>query len=241
MKCKLIILTISLSVFSILGSACGKEVASDNMVKKESVSQKTVQKSKEIADIFGENLIPKEQKNYYKKYFTQEFAESRNDDISDWKDKEGNWCYPAGYQITWIPSDDEKMAAQQFPEELLADMSTDELYQFIMRAHGQWAQLAFDTYAYALSSYYFYYNFIAELMQRVDCAEVVHKYYAQTTDDDVKRYSKKSRASYSDPSDTEKQELFQLMEGMEWFFLYKEGKSVPDERVFGLDQLKPEN
>lgn len=236
MKNKILILTIVFSVFSILFSACGKEVASNHIGKKEKVSQKTVQINKDIADIFGENLIPKEQKNYYKKYFTKEFAESRNDNISDWKDKEGNWCYPAGYKITWIPSDDEKMAAQQFPEELLADMSTDELFQFIMKAHGQWAQLAFDTYAHALSSYYSYYNFVAELMNRGDCAAIVHKYYAQATDNDVKRYSKVSRASYSDTNDTEKQELFQLMEGMEWFFLYKDGKSVPDESVFGSFQ-----
>ncbi len=234
MKCKLIILTITLSVVTILCSACGKEAASNNLIKEEEPSIKSVKKDRDIVDIFGENLIPKEQKNYYKKYFTKEFTESRNDEISDWKDEEGNWCYPAGYKITWVPSDDEKMAAQQFPEELLADMETDELYQFIMEAHGQWFQSAFETYASSLSCYCSYYNFIAELMRREDCAEVVHKYYSQFTNDDLKRYSKMNRISYSDASETEKQELFQLTEGMEWFFLYKDGKSVPDEGVFGL-------
>lgn len=240
MKYKLIILATALSIVTILCSACGKKAASDDLVKAEEPSRKPVHESEDIADIFGENLIPKEQRDYYKKYFTEEFAESRKDDISDWKDKEGNWCYPAGYKITWIPSDDKKMAAQQFPEEMLADMSTDELYQFIMKAHGWWAQSAFDTYVYSLSSYYSRYNFIAELMQREDCSEVVHKNYAKVTDDDVKRYSKMSCTSYSDTSETEKQELFQLMEGMEWFFLYRDGKSVLDEGVFGLDQLQPD-
>lgn len=58
----------------------------------------------------------------------------RKDNISDWKDSDGNWCYPKDYEIQWIPSDDEVMAAQQFPQEMLDAMSTDELYRFIRKA-----------------------------------------------------------------------------------------------------------
>lgn len=233
-KYKIVLLASALCMIAFFATSCEKKTPANSQINTE-IPEERVQADDDTVE---ELLVSEEERDYYKKYFTDDFSKNRIDNISDWKDKEGNWCYPAGYKITWIPSDDETMAAQQFPEELLADMSTDELYQFIMKAHGQWAQSAFDTYVSSLSSYYSRYNFIAELMQREDCAEVVHKYYSKITDDDVKRYSKMSLISYSDTSKTEKQELFQLMEGMEWFFLYKDGKSVPDDRVFGLNQLQ---
>lgn len=237
MKYKSIVLVSTLLIVTTVFSACGSTSSLNNKNKTKETPTIAEQSNDEIANIFGQKLIPEEQKEYYKKYFTKQFDGIRKDNLSDWKDESGNWCYPADYQITWIPSDDEKMAAQQFPKELLEDMSTEELFQFIRKAHGFWAQSAFENYAIALSGYYSHYNFIAELMQRDDCAEVVHKYYAKATDDDVKQYSKVAHMSYSDKGKTEKQELFQLMEGMEWFFLYKNGESVPDDRVFGTDLL----
>ena len=39
---------------------------------------------------------------------------------------------------------------------------------------------------------------------------------------------------FSDGKKLEKQEQFQLLEGLEWFFQYKEGKSVPDDLTFGM-------
>lgn len=226
-----------LSIVTTVFSACGPTNSLSNQGKTQKAQAVTEQSSNEITDIFGETLLPEEQKEYYKKYFTKQFDGIRKDNLSDWKDEDGNWCYPADYKITWIPSDDEQMAAQQFPGELLEDMSTEELFQFIQEAHGFWAQSAFDSYVVALSGYYSHYNFIAELMQRDDCAEVVHKYYEKAAEDDVKLYSKRSRRSYSNEDKVEKQELFQLLEGMEWFFLYKNGESVPDDLVFGTGLL----
>ena len=170
-------------------------------------------------------------------YGAKKYDKVRRDDISDWKDSDGNWCYPKGYEIQWMPSDDELMASQQFPQELLEDMSTGELYQFIRKAHGFWAQSAFDNYAQMLSYYYCRYNFIAELMRRQDCAEVIHTYYEKTSEDDKKQYSKMASRQFSDGKKLEKQEQFQLLEGLEWFFQYKEGKSVPDDLTFGMQLI----
>ena len=182
-------------------------------------------------------MIPDGERDYYQNYFTKKYDKVRRGDISDWKDSDGNWCYPKGYEIQWMPSDDELMASQQFPQELLEDMSTGELYQFIRKAHGFWAQSAFDNYAQMLSCYYCRYNFIAELMRRQDCAEVIHTYYEKTSEDDKKQYSKMASRQFSDGKKLEKQEQFQLLEGLEWFFQYKEGKSVPDDLTFGMQLI----
>ncbi|MBC8563380.1 hypothetical protein H8704_12240, partial [Lachnospiraceae bacterium NSJ-37] len=42
---------------------------------------------------------------------------------------------------------------------------------------------------------------------------------------------------FSDGKKLEKQEQFQLLEGLEWFFQYKEGKSVPDDLTFGMQLI----
>lgn len=195
------------------------------------------QSGDEIADLLGKKLIPDEERDYYQKYFTEQYDKVRKDNISDWKDSDGNWCYPKDYEIQWIPSDDEVMAAQQFPQEMLDAMSTDELYRFIRKAPGSWSQLAFDSYAQAISYYYCRYNFIAELMRREDCAEVIHTYYEKTPADDVKQYSKTNSVQSTDRKKFAKREQFQLLEGLEWFFLYKDGKAVPDEEAFGMSLI----
>lgn len=195
------------------------------------------QSGDEIADLLGKKLIPDEERDYYQKYFTEQYDKVRKDNISDWKDSDGNWCYPKDYEIQWIPSDDEVMASQQFPQEMLDAMSTDELYRFIRKAPGSWSQLAFDSYAQAISYYYCRYNFIAELMKREDCAEVIHTYYEKTPADDVKQYSKTNSVQSTDRKKLAKREQFQLLEGLEWFFLYKDGKAVPDEEAFGMSLI----
>lgn len=233
-----------LAVGMILGmaitfSACGNVTQGVNSQGADSLDgvksmQKTAEHSKdEIADLLGESLVPDDERNYYQNYFAKKYDKVRRDNISDWKDSEGNWCYPKGYEIQWKPSDDEVMAAQQFPQELLKDISTEELYRLIRKAHGSWSQSALESYAQALSYYYCRYNFIAELMRRKDCAEVIHKCYENTSADDKKLYSKTAHRQFSDQKTQEKQEQFQLLEGLEWFFLFKEGKSVPDDLTFG--------
>lgn len=174
----------------------------------------------------------------YLQYTSDEFAQVRYDDLSQWKDKNGNWCYPKGYRINCIVGDDSVMASQQFPEELLNQMDTEELYRFIMKAPGSWAQSAYDSYLQALSIYYGYYNFFAELMERPDCAQVVYKRYEKYTGDDRKKYSKMSSFMYENKKELVKQERFQLAEGLDWFFLYLDGESVPDDLVFGLKLLE---
>ena len=77
----------------------------------------------------------------------------------------------------------------------------------------------------------------AELMRRQDCAEVIHTYYEKTSEDDKKQYSKMASRQFSDGKKLEKQEQFQLLEGLEWFFQYKEGKSVPDDLTFGMQLI----
>ena len=219
--------------------SCGgnrQEAGSSGMkqsTKTESAGVAEGQSKDEVADVLGKTLIPDEERDYYQNYFAKKYDKVRRDNLSDWKDSEGNWCYPKGYEIQWKPSDDEVMAAQQFPQELLKDISTEELYNLIQKAHGSWSQSAFDSYAQALSYYYCRYDFIAELMRRKDCAEVIHKCYENTSADDKKLYSKTAGRQFSDQKTLEKQEQFQLLEGLEWFFLFKEGKSVPDDLTFG--------
>ncbi len=231
---------------AVLLTACGNNGQDAGSSQKEPVqttesADKTAEQSgDEIADLLGKTLIPDGERDYYQNYFTKKYDKVRRDDISDWKDSDGNWCYPKGYEIQWKPSDDELMASQQFPQELLEDMSTGELYQFIRKAHGFWAQSAFDNYAQMLSHYYCRYNFIAELMRREDCAEVIHTYYEKTSEDDKKQYSKMASRQFSDGKKLEKQEQFQLLEGLEWFFQYKEGKSVPDDLTFGMQLISQE-
>lgn len=51
------------------------------------------QSGDEIADLLGKKLIPDEERDYYQKYFTGQYDKVRKDNISDWKDSDGNWCY----------------------------------------------------------------------------------------------------------------------------------------------------
>lgn len=138
---------------AVIVTACGNNGQDAGSSQKEPVqttesADKTAEQSgDEIADLLGKTLIPDGERDYYQNYFTKKYDKVRRDDISDWKDSDGNWCYPKGYEIQWKPSDDELMASQQFPQELLEDMNTGELYQFIRKAHGFWAQSAFDNYA----------------------------------------------------------------------------------------------
>ena len=245
MRSKLMV-TMAVLSLAVLLTACGNNGQEAGSSQKEpvqtteSADKAAEQSGDEIANLLGKTLIPDEERDYYQNYFTKKYDKVRRDDVSDWKDSDGNWCYPKGYEIQWKPSNDELMASQQFPQELLEDMSTGELYQFIRKAHGFWSQSAFDNYAQMLSYYYCRYNFIAELMRREDCAEVIHTYYVKTSEDDKKLYSKTASRQFSNGKKLEKQERFQLLEGLEWFFQYKEGKSVPDELTFGMRLISQE-
>lgn len=170
----------------------------------------------------------------YETYFIKRYKKYRLDDLAQWKDEKGQWCYPKKYEFVWVPSDVTYMAAQQFPPELLEDMDTEELLSFILEGTKTtvgWGWNSFDNYLMGLSMYYQAYNYIHELMNRADCAQVVHQQYKQYSEQDIKKYSKMSWLG----SDSMEAANFQLIEGLEWFFLTLEGKTVPDEYTYGSE------
>lgn len=165
----------------------------------------------ENPDGMDEYYIPQD----YERYFAEEFAKYRFDDIAEWKDSEGNWCYPKGFDIMMTPSVDSVMAAQQFPKELLEDLDTEELFSFIMQYPGMFMIIAYDDSFHALSTYRSCYNFIDELMSREDCAEVVHRHYETYTEEEREMYSKEGVLANSD---MDAEDRFQLVEAMEMYF-----------------------
>ncbi len=80
--------------------------------------------------------------------------------------------------------------------------------------------------------------FMANLMNREDAAEVVHLYCQKYTKKEVKKYSKCYSHGQRSKSEQEKEGRFQLTEGLEWFFSYKEGKEVPDDQVLGYELME---
>ena len=170
----------------------------------------------------------------YETYFIPRYKKYRLDDLSQWKDEKGQWCYPEEYEFAWVPSDVTQMAPQQFPPELLEDMDTEELLSFILKGEKTtvgWGWNTFDNYLMGLSMYYQAYNYTHELMNRSDCAQVVHQQYRQYSEQDIKKYSK--RFWHGDGS--MEAANFQLVECLEWFFLALEGKGVPDEYIYGSE------
>lgn len=171
--------------------------------------------------------------------FSKEYDSVRHDDISEWKDKKGNYTYPKDYEIdTMVGSEKPSaLASQQMPQELLDEISTEDLYRLIIKAptdYYGWYAPWYDTYLSILVRFYTHYNFIEELMEREDAPEVVHRYYTKYSEKEVEKYSLRSRSQVN----YKKRGRFQLTEGLEWFFLYREGKEVPDYQVLGHDLVK---
>ncbi len=190
-----------------------------------------------------QGLIYETPEEVQSKYFTAEFNDVRHDDITEWKDAKGNYHAPKGYKIACLSSAwfTEQMASQQMPQELLDEISTEELYQLIMNLPVEtWSVSTTNSYLQMTAKYYVYYNFMTDFIQREDSAEVVHRYY--------QKYSKKEKLKYTGNTfmenrgkglkdtqeDLQKQERFQVTEGLEWFFRYKEGKSIPEEEELML-------
>lgn len=211
-----------------------------DIVKAEKTEQET-EREKEIRENFGVFYMSEMGGHpFYEPLFSDKYRLYRFDDVSEWKDARGNWKYPDGFEFKWIPSDKWEMAAQQFPSELMKEMDTEELYGFIMKGVGVFDFYLFDNYLYALGGYYNCYNFIHELMNREDCAQVIHQYYGRYSQEDQKKYSKMNDIS---KNNWEKLDNFQMTEALEWFFLAMAGKEVPDERVYnsGRGEEVPED
>ncbi|MCM1236115.1 MAG: hypothetical protein NC489_39025, partial [Ruminococcus flavefaciens] len=175
-----------------------------------------------------------------KRYDTPELEKVRYNDINEWKDAEGNYHAPKGYKIdysnpNWFA---EEMAAQQMPQELLEEISTEELYQLIMSLPMEglgWEFIIYDTYLQRAANLYLAYNFMTDFMRREDSPQVVHQYY--------QKYSEEDRLDYTgniyvktrkiiEPTDKEefqKQQQFQLTEVLEWVFRYQEEDAIPEE------------
>lgn len=192
---------------------------------------------KTVLESFGVLLTEENMKSTQKIYSLKEYDEVRNNDVSDWKDKQGNYKYPKGYRIACIPPLYRSLVAQQMPKKLLKEISTEELYQLIVNAPGDWRNVSY-MYLGMLASYYEYYNFMKNFMEREDAAEVVHQHYVQYTKEEIEKYSKRYQKGSLYGTERRKRDAFQLTEGMEWFFLYQEGKEVPDEAVLGYETLK---
>ncbi len=189
-------------------------------------AKKTVKEA--LGVLMDENVRIEKQRAY----FSGEYDDVRFDDISEWKDEQGNYQYPKGY--TNEGHDDASLASQQMPQDLLDEISTEELYQLILSLPGDWGHYYYDTYLGMLGAYYMRYNFIENLMEREDAAGVVHQYYQKYTKKEIKKYSKRYNNNNGDSvSERQKEGRFQLTEGLEWFFLYKEGKKVPNYTKLG--------
>lgn len=214
MRKKIIIALSALAVITLAGCAA----KTDNTVEKKAKSAENKTKIELPADEYDGMDKTAYRPQYYKKYFEETYDEERIDDISQWKDADGNWCYPKDYELVCMPSRDEVMARQQFPEELLKDLDTEELYQFVLNAPGWMCILAYDDYLVALSTYRSIYNFMDTLMKREDLADVVHKQYETYSENDIFLLSKENR-HVSD--DTKKQDQFQLTEALELFYAGK--------------------
>lgn len=197
---------------------------------------------KTIEECFRGWLDDETPEEVQEKYFQEELEGERWDDLMDWKDAKGNFVAPKGYQINFRPSMNglEEMASQQMPPELLEEIGTEELYQLIMSLPIKikemgWGTFIRDSYLQFLSEYYLCYNFMTDFMRRKDASEVVHRYYQKYSKKEKKKYCFANRASFEDAGvEGMKAERFRITEGLEWLFLYKEGKKVPDERVLGL-------
>lgn len=179
---------------------------------------------------------------YQKKLLNPEYDSVRYDNLSDWINKKGQYQPPKGYKICWDMREDsnQDMASQQMPEQLLDEISTEELYCLIMDLPGTWFTFASSTYLDMLSRYYISYNFMTNFIQRDDSAKIVHQYYQKYSKKEkskytLNRYDENYRKGYQDTEmELKRQERFQITEGLEWFFMYKEGKKVPEESVLGL-------
>ncbi len=204
-------------------------------------ARKTVKEA--FAGLWEEELI----KDQQKKYFSKEYDEVRHDDLSEWKDEQGNYKCPKGYEIVGTIGGDLRMeAAQQMPPALLEEINTEELYQLMMSSPGFASVSHYDSYLLMLNYYYNTCNFLQVLMQREDCGDVVRHNYQRYTKKEKKRYSKRFFAEIVSEDMSEKEvraEMeqagkFQLTEGLEWFCRYREGKEVPDEKVFGFPLIE---
>lgn len=200
------------------------------------LSETEESREKAIEKNFGKFYSKDDSISDYETYFIHRYKKYRIEDNKLWKDKKGNWCYPKKYKFSFVPSNPALMAAQQFPPELLEDMDTEELLSFILSGEKNvtWGWCAYDNYLMGLSLYYSSYNYIHELMNREDCAAVVHQKYNKYTDDEVRKYSKSYSAEHFG-EESQKTINFRLIEGLEWFFMALEGKKVPDEYTYGLE------
>ena len=69
----------------------------------------------------------------YTKFFKQEkYKKLLHTDIKEWKDAQGNYCYPQDYTQGPNPNQPDVLASQQFPESLLKDISTKDLLHLIL-------------------------------------------------------------------------------------------------------------
>ena len=193
---------------------------------------------KTLEECFQGWLDDKTPEKIQAKYYKKELDQVRYDNLADWKDAKGNYHAPKGYKINYGPISHflEKMASQQMPPELLKEISTKELYQLIMNLPVEsWCTSVMNSYMHFLSMYYLDYNFMTDFMRRKDAPEVVHQYYQKYTKKERKKYSYRNYSSFDGAAaEWTKAERFRITEGLEWLFLYKEGKKVPDEMVFGL-------
>lgn len=208
-------------------------------------AKKTVQEA--FASLWEEDKVAKKQKLY----FSKEYDSVRFDDVAAWKDARGNYICPEGYEVigTMTSTACPEEAAQQMPPELLKELDTEELYQLMMKAPGYNSASRYESYLVLLYYYHQTCNFLQDFMQREDSAEVVHKYYQQYSKKERKRLSKEYELSLSQEGITEeevgeiaeKMGKFRMTEALEWFFLYADGKEVPDETLFGLHVIEGVN
>ncbi|MDE6852447.1 MAG: M56 family metallopeptidase [Lachnospiraceae bacterium] len=205
-------------------------LASDTPVETKTMAKNAIEKN------FGKFFDFNDSNTSYETYFMQRYDQYRIDDLSQWKDETGKWCYPEKYEFLLNFHSNSDMAAQQFPPELLEDMDTEELLSFILQGKKTtltWGWISYEYYLMGLVVHYRYYNYVHELMNRGDCAQVVHQYYKRYSQQDKERYSKMYWQKNGRMEDSLEAVNFQFVEALEWFFLALEGKGVPDEDTYG--------
>lgn len=172
----------------------------------------------------------------YEKFFTQDkYKEFINTNVSKWKDAKGEYCYPTDYESVYMLKPD-ILASQQFPEALLSEITTEELLDLI----GKKAPIlsSYDHVLDGLTGFRSDYNFVDELMSRKDCQKVVEKYYKSYTKKQREQYSRLSWEKYSNESgyDVEGSQRFQFVEALGWYFMKQDGKQLPDESLYALNE-----
>ncbi len=236
MQGKKVIAAMLFIVAAVSFSGCGSR--GEEQLYNNSSEEVVETKENDAVSVYGaDGMAHYYEPQFYEKYFQGENKQYIHDDLSEWRDKQGDLCYPKDFPEGFYPNSDDKMAASQLPEELFKELDTEQLYLFLLEYPPLWSVIkSYDHTLEELTMLRQYVNAFDELMSREDCEEVVEKYY--------KKYPEKYRqrntgtgegtdaVQHKEKSKDLKQVQFQFTEGLRWYFMKQHGKELPDEATY---------